>query len=59
MGSTLNELIAVALREHLANGFRLISVKGELVDWQMDLARTSDWIVSDDERKYGARHFSS
>ena len=51
---TLDELIAVALRKHLsAGGFRLITVKGELVDQQIDLNRTSDLMLIDDQRRYG------
>ena len=57
-GITLNELIAIALGEHLASEFRLITVKGELVDPQIDLNRTSDLMLVDDQRHYGERGVS-
>ena len=58
---TLSELIQDALREHLATSasgqvrhpFRLITVKGELVNPDVDLDRTSALIAADDEEKYG------
>ena len=58
-GITLNELIAVAVREHLARGFRLITVKGELVDRQVDLNRTSDLMLVDDQYPYGESNLSA
>lgn len=58
---TLSELIEDALREHLAanlpsearHRFRLITVKGELVNPDVDLDRVSALIAADDEERYG------
>lgn len=58
---TLSELIEDALREHLAANapnkarqpFRLITVKGELVNPDVDLDRVSALIAADDEERYG------
>ena len=58
---TLSELIEDALRAHLSappsgqarHPFRLITVKGELVNHDVDLDRTSALIAADDEARYG------
>lgn len=59
---TLSELIEDALRAHLAaasgqarHPFRLITVKGELVNQDVDLDRISALIAADDEEQYGNR----
>lgn len=58
---TLSEFIEDALRAHLSappsgqarHPFRLITVKGELVNHDVDLDRTSALIAADDEARYG------
>lgn len=58
---TLSELIEDALRAHLAapssgqarHPFRLITVKGDLVNQDVDLDRISALIGADDELRYG------
>ena len=58
---TLSELIEDALRVHLSaplsgqarHPFRLITVKGELVNPNVDLDRISALIAADDEAHYG------
>ncbi len=58
---TLSELIEDALRAHLSapqsgqarHPFRLITVKGELVNQDVDLDRISALIAADDEVRYG------
>jgi hypothetical protein len=60
-GITVSELIEDALRVQLAAteavapraAFRLITVKGELVDQQLDLDRISALIAEDDADSYG------
>jgi hypothetical protein len=56
---TLSEIVEDALREHLAadkpesrTQFRLITVKGELVDPNLDLDKTSALLTGDDEAFY-------
>jgi len=57
---TLSELVGDALRGHIAATdpspsrppFRLVTVKGELVNRALDLDRTSALIAEDDEAAY-------
>ncbi len=52
-GVTLSILIADALRSHLSQGsFHLPGVRGELVDSNLDLDRTSDLLLADDEAAF-------
>ena len=59
-GLTLSELLADALRKHLAGErpaaaqkFRLHTVRGKLVNPNIDLDRTSALLVADDEAEFG------
>jgi hypothetical protein len=58
---TLNELIEEALRAHLARpegeaaAFRLQTVRGRLVNPELDLDRTSALAAADDETAYPRR----
>jgi Ribbon-helix-helix protein, copG family len=60
-GITLSELVEDALRAHLAERktrsrpFRLHTVRGRLVNPNLDLDRTSALLVSEDEAVYGER----
>ena len=61
-GTTLSALIEDALRDHLAKAerpvpppFRLHTVRGRLVNPQLDLDRTSALIELDDEAAYSNR----
>ena len=57
---TLSELVEDALRGHMAltdatqtpRAFRLVTVKGQLVNPQRDLDRTSELLAEDDEALY-------
>ena len=59
-GVTLSEVLADALLQHLnarpnteAPPFKLITFRGELVDPNINLDRTSELIMLDDEAEYG------
>lgn len=62
-GMTLSEVIEDALRSHLARGgaqaslgeFRLPTVRGTLVNPDIDLDRTSALLTAEDEADYGQR----
>lgn len=59
-GVTISEVIEDALRKHLAESpeipekpFRLVTVKGRLVNPRIDLDRTSELLADDDRSAYG------
>jgi hypothetical protein len=61
-GVTLSELVADALRRHVANDripnapkFRLHTVRGRLVNPEIDLDRTSALLTRDDEAAFARK----
>jgi hypothetical protein len=61
-GVTLSDVVADALRGHLSETaaravpeFRLHTVRGKLVNPDVDLDRTSALVVDEDETAYGRR----
>ncbi len=59
-GVTVSVVLEDALRRYLAMKpdvaappFELLTVRGELVDPNVNLDRTSEWITRDDEARFG------